>query len=63
MEKSEVKKRAPGGGRKPKHADGATVPLGINKVAPDVARLVAEQAQPTAFVEAAIRAYAPTPPQ
>lgn len=52
------RRRAPGGGRKPKNAAGPTVPLGVNKVAPDVAALVADAEQPTAYVETAIRYYA-----
>ena len=49
-----------GAGRPPKHPEGRAVPLGVTKVAPDVARLVAASPTPTAYVEAAVRAYAAT---
>lgn len=47
-----------GAGAKPMHASGAKVPLGVSRVAPDVAAAVqAAPEGPTAYVEAAIRYY------
>ena len=51
-------KRTSGGGRPPKSPAGRTVALGVGNVAPDVATLVKASAEPTAYVEAAVRFYA-----
>ena len=62
MEKTDKPKRGgarPGAGRKAAHPEGRTVPLNVNFVAPDVARLAAAAPEgPTAYVEAAVRHYA-----
>lgn len=49
-------------GRKPANTSGARVPIGISRVAPDVAERIAAEADRVAFIEALVRAARPSTP-